>query len=81
MSTRLELHQASLNLYERIKLGLGEDEWYGTDTHDVNVYIWGNDVKAVAYNLNEDKSPNYDTCDTLWIMFGVIDNEEESNNV
>ena len=76
MSTLKELYEISWELHERIKLGLGEDEWYGTDTHDVNVFVRGNWVKAVAYKLREDMSPDYSTCDTLWIETDITKNEE-----
>lgn len=78
MSTLKELYEISWKLHERIKLGLGEDEWYGTDTHDVNVYVWGNKVKAVAYRLREDMAPDYSTSDTLWIETDITNNEENA---
>jgi hypothetical protein len=66
MSTLKELYEISWALYDRIERGEGEDEWYKTDTHDVNVFVWGDEIKAVAYGLNEDMTTNYEQWDNLW---------------
>lgn len=64
--TKARLKDRARKMLSQMRRSGEDDMLYGEPDYDVNVYVFGERVKAVAYPVNPDNTTDYSTIINLW---------------